>query len=144
MAISKQGPAPEEPDLSSQTDFQLLNAFTSLVSKAQSQKLTTIAWEIIRRYSCFLDKPVPTIPKDYNSVLGNARWGDAKRVEEIFGMRRGPLTRLTKAGLINTNPPENGREDDGAKPAAREKRLYDLISIAEYLESRHKTNPISK
>jgi len=124
------------PDLSSQTDFQLLNAFTRLVSKEQSQQLTTIAWEIIHRYSSFLDKPVPTKPEDYHSVLGNARWGDAKKVEEIFGMKRGVLNRLGDAGLIKTNLPEKGSKNDGAPPLAWEKRFYDLVSIAEYLESR--------
>lgn len=130
MAISKRGPDPEEPDLSSQTDFQLLNAFTSLVSKEQSQQMKNIAWEIMRRYSSFLDKPIPTIPEDYNALLGNARWGDAKRVDEFYGIKRGVLRRLREAGLIKSNPPE-----DGQPPASREKRLYDLISINEYLKS---------
>ena len=143
MAISRRTPAPEEPDLSSQTDFQLLNALTGLVSKEQSQQLKNIAWEIMRRYSSCLDKPIPTIPKEYHSVLVNARWGDAKRVFEIFGMQRGPLTRLREAGLIKSNPPEKDSKNEGASPAAREKRLYDLISIVEYLES-EKTNPTSK
>lgn len=134
MSASKDKAGSVTQDLSSQTDFQLLNAFTNLVSKEQSQQLTTVAWEIMRRYSSFLDKPIPTRPKDYDSILGIARWGDAKRVEEIFGIRRGVLIRLRKAGLIKTNPPEKGGKNDGGAPAAREKRLYDLISVAEYLE----------
>lgn len=131
MAISKRRTDPEEPDLSSQTDYQLLNAITSLVSKEQARSLKAVAWEIMRRYSSCLDKPIPTTPPDYHSVLGNARWGDAKRVFEIFGMQRGVLLRLRETGLIETNPPENGKP-----PASREKRLYDLISIIEYLKSK--------
>lgn len=136
MSASKDKASSVTPDLTSQTDFQLLNAFLSLVSKEQSQPLTTIAWEIMRRYSSFLDKSVPTKPKDYDSILGIARWGDAKRVEEIFGIKRGVLIGLRDAGLIKTNSPEKGRREDGEPPAARAKRLYDLISIVEFLESR--------
>ncbi|MEO5914119.1 MAG: hypothetical protein ABIS50_07795 [Luteolibacter sp.] len=90
----------------------------------------------MRRYSGSLDKPVvPTKPKDYNSVLGNARWGDAKRVEEIFGIKRGVLNGLREDELIKSHPPEEDRKEDGDPPAIRAKRLYDLISIVEYLES---------
>ena len=134
MYTPKRRPEPEEPDLSSQSDFQLLNAFTSLVTKERSQ-LKTIAWEIMRRYSSYLDKPIPTKVKNHDISLGSARWGDAKRVEVIFGLKRGVLIRLREAGLIKSSALEEDRKDGGASPAVRAKRLYDLISIAEYLES---------
>ena len=135
MSAPKRKPAPEEPDLSSQSDFQLLNALINLVSKENSQSLKAIAWEIMRRYSGLLSKLVPTRTKDYSSILGDARWGDAKRIEAIFGMKRGVLIRLREAGLIRSKPLEEDRKEEGASPAVRAKRLFDLISIAEYLDS---------
>jgi len=134
MAPSKHKPNPENPDLTTQSDFQLLNAFTNLVSKQDSQYLKLIAWEIMRRYSSFLDKPNPTKSKDHNTTLGDARWGDAKRVEAIFGIRRGVLIRLREAGLIKSNALGEENCDKGATPTTRAKRLYCLVSIAEYLE----------
>ena len=136
MAAPKRRPDPESPDLSTQSDFRLLNAFTDLVSKEHSQPLKAIAWEIMRRYSGYLDKPVTAKAKNHDSSLGAARWGDAKRVEVIFGIKRGVLNRLREAGLIRSKPLEEDRKEEGASPAVRAKRLFDLISIAEYLESR--------
>ncbi len=134
MYTPKRRPEPEEPDLSSQSDFQLLNAFTSLVGREHSQPLKTIAWEIMRRYSSFLDKPpIAAKARNHDTILGGARWGDAKRVEAIFGIKRGVLIRLREAGLIKSSALEEDRKDGGASPAVRAKRLYDLISIAEYL-----------
>jgi hypothetical protein len=135
MAAPKRGPGPESPDLSTQSDFQLLNGFTSLVSKEHSQPLKEIAWEIMRRYSSYLDKPIPSKAKNHNSILGDARWGDARRVEAIFGIKRGVLIRLREAGLIRSKPLEEDHKDDGSSSSVRAKRLYSLISIAEYLES---------
>lgn len=145
MAAPKRRPGPESPDLSTQSDFQLLNGFTSLVSKEHSQPLKEIAWEIMRRYSGCLSKSVPTRTKDYSSIIGDARWGDAKRVEAIFGMKRGVLIGLWEAGLIESNSLDKGRKKDGARPAIRAKRLYDLISVVEYVDScadgQDNTNP---
>lgn len=135
MASPKHRQYPEEPDLITQSDFQLLNSLTNLVSKENSQSLKAVAWEIMRRYSDFLSKPEPTRVKDYISILGDARWGDAKRVEVIFGLKRGVLDRLSKADKIKSKALDEDRKNAGDAPAVRAKRLYNLISISEYLES---------
>jgi hypothetical protein len=127
MASSKRMPDPEEPDLTSHTDFQLLNALTDLVSKENSKRLKLIAWEIMRRYSIHLDKPDPTKSKDCNTILGDSRWGDAKRVEVIFGLKRGVLNSLRESKLIISKSLDEGRD------GKRAKRLYDLLSIQSYL-----------
>jgi hypothetical protein len=135
MSAPKRRPAPESPDLSTQTDFQLLNSLANLVSKEASSQLTVVAWEIMRRYTTSLGSQGPTKRCGYEAILKDARWGDAKRVEAIFGIKRGVLIRLREAGLIRSKPLEDDREDAGEVPAVRAKRLYELISIAEYLES---------
>jgi len=72
MATPKCKPTPEAPVLDPQSDFQLPNAFTNLVSKDSSQQLLPVGWEIMRRYASFLEQPVPKKEKDYNSILGDA------------------------------------------------------------------------
>jgi hypothetical protein len=133
MSAPKRRPAPEAPDLSTQSDFQILNAFTNLVSKEHSHELKMIAWEIMRRYASFLDKPLPPKAMDHNSILGDAKWGDAKRVEAIFGIKRSPLYALMDAGKIRSISLADDSND--ARPSKRGKRLFDLASIAEYFDA---------
>ena len=87
-------PNPEEPDLSTQSDFRLLSDFADFVSRERSRELKAIAWEIMRRYTASLAAHAPKGQKDRGSILGETRWGDAKRVEAVFGIRRGVLRRL--------------------------------------------------
>lgn len=135
MAISKRTPDPEEPDLSTQSDFQLLNALTGLVSKENSSQLKSIAWEIMRRYTSVLEEREKTKSIDYGATLGDARWGDAKRVEQIFGIKRGVLLRLAEDGVVIDSSLESERSGEACK-STRAKRLYCLVSIAEYVERR--------
>ena len=131
MSAPKRRPAPEVPDLSTQTDFQLLNIFISLVKKLASPDLIPVAWEIMGRYTSSLEQAPPK-RKDYDMLLGDARWGDAKRVEAIFGIKRSPLYRLIGEGKIRST---SLSDNDHANPSQRGKRLFDLASIAEYLDS---------
>lgn len=68
------------------------------------------------------------------SILGSATWGDAKRVYQIFGLKRGPLDRIRKAGLIVSRSMEEDCDEDEPS-AVRAKRLFDLVSIEQYLRS---------
>lgn len=119
----------ECPDPTKLTDFQLLQAFTELVSKERSHPLHHMAWEIMRRYTTHLAEITPNKEDSNSSSLGDTRWGDAKRAETIFGMKRGVLNSLSKHGLIKSKTLDQGRQ------GTRAKRLYDLISIESYLEA---------
>lgn len=133
MAVSKCGQAPQSADPTSQSDFQLLNAFTSLVCREQSLHARELACEIIRRFT--VSREEQTFQSNcHPSFLGMARWGDAKRVYQIFGLKRGPLDRIRKAGLIVSRSMEEDCDEDEPS-AVRAKRLYDLISIEQYLRS---------
>jgi len=117
---------PNDPDLTQYNDFQLLHHFTELISKESSPSLKVSAWEIMRRYNSHLSN---NENKRSNTERDNPMWGDAKRVEHIYGIRRGVLGRLRKEGLIISKPLEDGRE------GSRAKRLYNLRSIDAYLQS---------
>lgn len=133
MAVSKCGQAPQSAALTSQSDLQLLNVFTSLVCREQSLHARELACEIIRRFTVSREEQTfqsNCIP----SFLGIARWGDAKRVFDVFGLKRGPLDRIRKAGLIVSRSMEEDCDEDEPS-AVRAKRLYDLISIEQYLRS---------
>lgn len=133
MAVSKCGQAPQSAALTSQTDLQLLNAFTSLVCKEHSLQAKALAWEIMRRYTAArVEQPFQA--NGAPSILGSATWGDAKRVYQIFGLKRGPLDRIRKAGLIVSRSMEEDCDEDEPS-AVRAKRLFDLVSIEQYLRS---------
>jgi len=130
MASPKRRQAPDERELYLLSEFHLLHNFTALVCKEHSLHAKELACEIMRRYTASRSEhPLETID---TSILGSARWGDAKRVEEIFGLKRGPLDRIRKEGWIESR----SLDDDPDEPSAvRAKRLYDLISIEQYLRS---------
>lgn len=134
MASPKRRQSSHEPDLNSQSDFTLLNDFVDLVGSHPSQQLKAVAWEIMRRYTSHLDASAKTGTKDYSSTLGHALWGDAKRVEQIFGIKRGVLLRLAEEGVVTDSSLESERSGEGACQSTRAKRLYCLVSIAEHLE----------
>jgi hypothetical protein len=56
-------------------------------------------------------------------------WGDAKTIQNVFGITRSPLYRLMATGRIKTT----SLLDDGA---SRGKRLFHLPSLEAYLESK--------
>jgi hypothetical protein len=89
-----------------------------------------IAWEIMRRYTSHLATIAPTKVVLPDPQLGDARWGDAKRAEAIYGLKRGVLNSLRADDLIISKSLDEGR---GGK---RAKRLYDLVSIQSYLNSK--------
>jgi hypothetical protein len=134
MAIAKRRSASHEPDLSTKSDFQLLNEFTALASP-ESSRLKAVAWEIMRRYTANLETCSKPEPKDYSSTLGDARWGDAKRVERIFGIKRGVLLGLVAKGLVITSSLDGEGSGDKSCAAVRAKRLYCLISVAACVEA---------
>lgn len=135
MAKSKRGLATHEPDLTDKTDFQLLTEFTAQAGPESSQ-LKAVAWEIMRRYASHLESRSKPEPKDYTSTLGDARWGDAKRVEQIFGIKRGVLLRLAEEGDVKDCSLESERSGERTCQSKRAKRCYCLVSIAEHLERR--------
>lgn len=135
MAIPKRRLASHEPDLTHQTDFQLLTDLTALASP-ESSRLKAVAWEIMRRYTAHLEARSKPESKDYSSTLGEARWGDAKRVEQIFGIKRGVLLRLAEEGVVKDCSLESERSGERDCQSTRAKRLYCLVSIAEHLERR--------
>lgn len=134
MASPKRKQGSIQPDLTTLSDFQLLNEFSTSVGSHSSEQLKSFAWEIIRRYTSHLDASTKPNPKDYSATLGDARWGDAKRVEQIFGIKRGVLLRLADEGAVISCSLECEHSDAGAGPSTRAKRLYCLVSIAEHLE----------
>jgi hypothetical protein len=117
---------PNDPDLTQYTDFQLLSYFTEIVGKELSPSLKLSAWEIMRRYAHQLSI---SDSKQTNTGDNDPKWGDAKRVELIYGIRRGVLTSLHKERLITSKTLEAGRK------GSRAKRLYSLRSIDAYLQS---------
>lgn len=130
MASPKRRQAHVEPDLTSLSDFQLLNKFAEHCSKERSHALKMIAWEIMRRYTAYLAASAPPKVVPPEPQLGDARWGDAKRAEMIFGLKRGVLNSLHAAKLIKSKSLDEGRD------GKRAKRLYDLLSIQSYLNSK--------
>ena len=127
---SRQGGA----NLVNLSDMQLFNALVRSVGSDASSALKDVAWEIIRRFSDSLADTEPAPQKNYEAILGEARWGDAKRVESIFGLKRGVLNRLREQKSIASVALEDEVGEEGLPKSARAKRLYDLISIAGYLE----------
>ena len=134
MASPKRRHSSPEPDLILLSDFQLLHDFTELVGSHPSQQLKAVAWEIMRRYTSHLEASAKPEPKDYNATLGDARWGDAKRVEQIFGTKRGVLLRLADEGVVTSCSLESERSDGETCKTTRAKRMYSLVSIAEHFE----------
>lgn len=134
--------SPAEPDLTTRSDFRLLTDFTNLVGNHPSQQLKAIAWEIMRRYTSHLEASAKPEPRDYSATLGDARWGDAKRVEQLFGIKRGVLLRLAIDGVVKDRSLESECSGEGTCQSTRAKRLYCLVSIAEHLEAcSEKANP---
>ncbi len=88
----------------------------------------------MRRYTSHLEDSAKPVPKDYTSTLGDARWGDAKRVEQIFGTKRGVLHRLSDEGVVTSCSLESERSDGKTCKTTRAKRMYSLLSIAEHFE----------
>ena len=125
--------APDEHELCLLSDFQILHNFAELVCKEHSLQAKALACEIIRRYTASRVEQ-PFRANSGTSILGMARWGDAKRVYEVFGLKRGPLDRISKAELIVSRSMEESCDKNGPS-AVRAKRLYDLISIEQYLRS---------
>jgi hypothetical protein len=133
MASPKRRQAPDELELCLLSDFHLLHNFTDLVCREHSLQAKGLACEIMRRFTATrVEQPFPACGKP--SVLGDARWGDAKRVYQIFGLKRGPLDRIRKARLIESRSLDEDQDEEGSA-AVRAKRLYDLISIEEFLRS---------
>jgi hypothetical protein len=129
MALPKRRQDPNEPDLTSLSDFQLLNSLAEHCNKERSHALLKVAWEIMRRYTAHSGANAPEKVEAPNPKLGDARWGDAKRAEIIFGLKRGVLNSLSAANLIISKSLDDGRN------GKRAKRLYDLVSIQDYLNS---------
>jgi hypothetical protein len=108
--------------ISDLSDFEILHRITALVSKEHSVEAEILLLEIIRRFTSSRAER-PREKNGESSILGLARWGDAKRVYEIFGLKRSPLDRLHKDSA------------DGCASYMRSKRLFDLISIEKFLRS---------
>lgn len=133
MSSPKRRRAPNECELCSLSDFHLLHKFTDLVCEEHSLEAKAVACEIMRRYTSARVETQSATNGD-PSTLGSSRWGDATRVYEIFGIKRGPLDRLRRVGLIKSSSLEEGKDGDVVS-AVRAKRLYDLISIEQFLRS---------
>jgi len=143
MASTKRRHDKNVDDLTKRSDFQLLNDFSNLVGTYPSEQLKVVAWEIMRRYTSHLGALAKPEPRDYNATLGDARWGDAKRVEAIFGIKRGVLLRLADEGTVKSSSLECEHSDAGVGLSTRAKRLYCLVSIAEHVEAcSEKTKPV--
>ena len=132
MASPEHCQAPDEHELKSFGDFQLFQQFLSLVSREHSSEVKALAYEIMRRYIA-LQEEQSEESLLIRRTLGTARWGDARDVERIFGIKRGPLDRLRKAGKIDSCSlaDEPGK---ATQHASRNKRLYDLVSVLRYVE----------
>jgi hypothetical protein len=120
--------------LSHLSDIEILHRITSLVSKEHSVETEALLLEMIRRFTA----PKTTSPiqnTDRPSILGIAKWGDAKRVYEIFGIKRGPLDRLWKKEIITSRSLDDDADDGSPSSSVRAKRLYDLVSIETFLRS---------
>jgi len=129
MAKSSRKPDAQCQDLTQKSDFFLLNSLTEQVTKERSQQLQQTAWEIIRRYTAHLAAIPPT--HDAKPLAGpdDPLWGDAKRAEAMYGLKRGVLNSLAEHGLIKSKSLDQGRN------GKRAKRLYHLGSIQEYLDA---------
>lgn len=120
--------------LSHLSDIEILHRITSLVRKEHSVETEALLLEMIRRFTA----PKTTSPiqqADRPSILGIAKWGDAKRVYEIFGIKRGPLDRLWKKEIIMSRSLDDDADDGSPSSSVRAKRLYDLVSIETFLRS---------
>jgi hypothetical protein len=114
------------------SDFEILHRIADLVSKEQSVEARTLLLEMIRRFASSRAASGATGSK--HSILGMARWGDAKRVYDIFGIKRGPLDRLRRSGKIESRSLDDV-EDEQSPSSMRAKRLYDLVTIEKFLRS---------
>lgn len=139
MAIPKQRQGSDEPDLTNQSDFQLLNEFTALAC-SESSRLKAVALEIMCQYTSHLEVFAKPQGKDHTSTPGDARWGDAKRVEAIFGIKRNKLLRLVDEQHVVTSSLDNQEASYKPCAAVRAKRLFSLTSVAEHVETKV-TNP---
>lgn len=90
----------------------------------------------MRRYTAHLEAIAKPVPKDYNATLGDARWGDAKRVEAIFGIRRNKLLRMQAKRQVKTVSLGDENPSNDASANAKAKRLYCLVSIVDLIESK--------
>lgn len=122
--------------ISDLSDFEILHRITALVSKEHSVEAEILLLEIIRRFTSSRAER-PREKNGESSILGLARWGDAKRVYEIFGLKRSPLDRLHKEGKIVSRSLDDSA--DGCASYMRSKRLFDLISIEKFLRSPEET-----
>lgn len=132
MALPVYKPAPDERELGSLSDIQILHAFAELVSREQCPIAKALALEIMRRFTARGDEN-PEL-EQIRTTLGSARWGDAQQVEKIFGIKRGPLDGLRTAGRIDSSSLGDDSSDRHQR-AVRAKRLFDLVSIMRCLEA---------
>jgi hypothetical protein len=140
MAFPVRRPTPDECELGSLSDIQFLHAFAELVSREQSPQAKALALEMMRRYTACLGDQTAEL-KQIRNTLGSARWGDALQVEKIFGIKRGPLDRLRKAGRIDSSSLDDD-PIDRCHHAVRAKRLFDLVSIMRCVEAAKDRNRI--
>ncbi|MCP5543862.1 MAG: hypothetical protein H7A49_08140 [Akkermansiaceae bacterium] len=124
MVAPRRKPAPLEPDLSSLPDFQLLHELLAHVSEERFSKLKALAWEMMRRYTAWVAEQPPASSRDYNAILGEARWGDAKRVEAIFGVKRGVVNGLVDKGLIKSKVLGEDPDTSTTSVKKKAKRIY--------------------
>ena len=132
MALPVRKPVPDERALGSLSDIQFVHAFAELVSREQCPHAKALALEMMRRFTACSDETSEL--KQIRTTLGSARWGDALQVEKIFGIKRGPLDGLRKAGRIDSSSLDDD-SSDRRQHAVRAKRLFDLVSIMRCLEA---------
>ncbi len=132
MSAAKRSQKKDGRPISDLSDFEIVHRITDLVSKEHSAEAEVCLLEIIRRFTASRAERPPD-KNGKSSILGSARWGDAKRVYEIYGLKRSPLDRLYKEGKIVSRSLEDA--EDGRASSIRTKRLFDLISIEEFLRS---------
>ena len=118
--------------ISDLSNFEILHRITALVSKEHSVEAEVLLLEMIRRFTASRADLLREKSGE-SSILGLARWGDAKRVYEIFGLKRSPLDRLHKEGKIVSRSLDDSADECAS--SMRSKRLFDLISIEKFLRS---------
>lgn len=133
MALPVRKPVPDERALGSLSDIQFLHTYAEHFSREQCPQAKALALEMMRRYAASHGDETAEL-KHIKNTLGSARWGDAQQVEKIFGIKRGPLDRLRKAGRIDSCSLDDG-PIDRCPQAVRAKRLYDLVSIMRCVEA---------
>lgn len=139
MAVSKHKPTPEElPDLSSQSDFQLLDSFARVASRQASAEMMPIIWEIMRRYTSSLAKVESRLLLSLNIASGTSgfespKWGDCKAVEARYGLKRGVINGMIKRGEIVSS--SNSEEKPGGG-RTRGKLVINFESVEKHLNSR--------